>query len=537
VGKFSGEQEGGHSDSTDTIRLSNSGKEVSPGNAKPNIQSVVRAKRMMRKFSLDVKGRREKEGLASEEGATRSSTASDGTEGTQSMSRLKRASTNLMSGMEALNPNASEVFESTKNTEEWCLKRVAKSQTFELAMSVLIFMSTIILAIEAQYAGMQSGYETELGKLTVPAASTWPGAAEAFNFFEWFFGLLFTAELVLKLIGLGCEYFKDPWNALDFLIVAFWLVERGSQEILPMDPKLVRMARLARLLRFVRVVKSIQAFDSLYLIAKAVRSSLSALTWSSVVLLLLEMMMALFLNVMLEDFWTDESKPKEDRQLVFEYFGTFTRALQSMIEMLLGNWYSITRLLTANVSEWYVIFGVSHQLIVGFAVIEVITGVFLHQTFKVANLDDGILVNENKRETKSQTEKMVRFFQHADADGNGELSPSEFRDILGKDKVQEWLGAMGLDVTNVEKVFGLWDMDGDGSLSPEELIAGALQLKGQAKAMDLALLRARVEEIFQMIKPHHLRPSEEGSGLAFDDVDDAVHASLPGYVDHSRRGS
>jgi hypothetical protein len=304
-----------------------------------------------------------------------------------------------------------------------------------------------------------------------------------------------------------------------------------------MDPKLVRMARLARLLRFVRVVKSIQAFDSLYLIAKAVRSSLSALTWSSVVLLLLEMMMALFLNVMLEDFWTDESKPKEDRQLVFEYFGTFTRALQSMIEMLLGNWYSITRLLTANVSEWYVIFGVSHQLIVGFAVIEVITGVFLHQTFKVANLDDGILVNENKRETKSQTEKMVRFFQHADADGNGELSPSEFRDILGKDKVQEWLGAMGLDVTNVEKVFGLWDMDGDGSLSPEELIAGALQLKGQAKAMDLALLRARVEEIFQMIKPHHLRPSEEGSGLAFDDVDDAVHASLPGYVDHSRRGS
>jgi Ca2+-binding EF-hand superfamily protein len=401
---------------------------------------------------------------------------------------------------------------------------------------VLIFASTLILAIEAQYEGMQSGYQMKLGGMDqTPASERWPGAADAFSIFEWFFGLLFTAELFFKLLGLGYNYFKDPWNGLDFLIVAFWVIERVFKEFLPMDPKLVRMARLARLLRFVRVVKSIQAFDSLYLIAKAVRSSLAALTWSSLVLLLLEMMMALFLNVMLEDFWSDTTKPMEDRQLIFDYFGTFTRALQSMIEMLLGNWYTITRLLTSNVSEWYVLFGVSHQLVIGFAVIEVITGVFLHQTFKVANLDDGILLNETKREAKSQTEKMIRFFENADKDGNGELSPDEFREILEKDKVREWLSAMGLDVVHVEKVFQLFDINGDGNLTAEELIAGTLQLKGQAKAMELALLRARVEEIHGMLKPQkpsmssvkELMGKSESSWLSHGDA----YPSLPGQLD------
>jgi hypothetical protein len=304
----------------------------------------------------------------------------------------------------------------------------------------------------------------------------------------------------VKVIALRMGYFLDPWNFLDFTIVAFWLLESVFLEILPMDPKLVRVFRLARLLRFLRVVKTIQAFDSLYLMMASIKSSLSALAWSSVVLLLLEMMLALFLNVVLEDSWTTSSAPEEDRRLLYAYFGTFTRALQTMVEMLLGNWYTITRLLTEKVSEWWVLFGVSHQLVVGFAVIEVITGVFLHQTFQVANMDDGILLNETKREIKDQTEKMLRFFTHADTDGNGTLSQDEFKQCLEKDKVQEWMNAMGLDTHQVEKVFNLFDVDKSGTISPEELVAGTLALKGQAKAMDLALVRSMVEETQELIK-------------------------------------
>jgi Ca2+-binding EF-hand superfamily protein len=200
-----------------------------------------------------------------------------------------------------------------------------------------------------------------------------------------------------------------------------------------------------------------------------------------------------------------------------------------MVEMLLGNWYTITRLLTSRVSEWYVLFGVSHQLIVGFAVIEVITGVFLHQTFKVANMDDGILLNETKREIKDQSQKMLRFFKHADVDGNGQLSKEEFREVLGRDKVQEWMSAMGLDVHQVEKVFHLFDVDRSGSISPEELISGTLQLKGHAKAMELALVRTMVEDIQRTLR--RLNKASQGSqDHRMQDIDEIEDSTVSTFT-------
>lgn len=39
-------------------------------------------------------------------------------------------------------------------------------------------------------------------------------------------------------------------------------------------------------------------------------------------------------------------------------------------------------------SEWYTIFTLAFQVVLGFAVIKVITGVFLTETMKVASMDD-----------------------------------------------------------------------------------------------------------------------------------------------------
>ena len=106
----------------------------------------------------------------------------------------------------------------------------------------------------------------------------------------------------------------------------------------------------------------------------SITSSFSALAWSAAVLLLVETVFAMLLNILMESFLDDTSKPMEDRQAVFQRFGTFSKSLLSMFEMLLGNRYGITRELV-KVSEWYMIFGVAHQLALGFAVIEVMTGV------------------------------------------------------------------------------------------------------------------------------------------------------------------
>merc|ERR1719188_1152553 len=170
-----------------------------------------------------------------------------------------------------------------------------------------------------------------------------------------------------------------------------------------------------------------------------------------------------------------------------------------MIEMLMGNWFSITRILM-NVNELgFMLFGMAYQFAVGFAVIEVITGVFINETFKVANLDDGIMMNEARRAQKAQTKKIDKFFREADEDGNGMLEKEEFAKVLQNNVVQEWLSAMGLDLKDVDKMFELLDVDGDGVISAEEMVVGADALKGPAKAMDMAIMRGMLENMQKQI--------------------------------------
>jgi len=342
--------------------------------------------------------------------------------------------------------------------------------------------------------GMESGYKYGVDpRMTEPADKVWPGANSAFLLLEWFYGVLFTAELSLKLLAIPKKTLLDSWSVIDVLVVAFFWVEAFSSD-LPFPPTLIRLARMARLLRFLRVVKTIKGFASLYLMLQSIKGSVSALGWSSVVLLVIEMMFALALNLLLVDFWEDDEIVPERRERLYEYFGTFTKSLLTMLEMLLGNWFVVTRILT-DFNEAFMVFGIFHQLVFGFAVIEVISGVFLNETFKVAALDDSIMLNEVRRAKEVESAKLTEFFRKADKDGSGLVDQSELKKVLDNKQVEEWLSAMGLDLSDIDKAFRMLDKDGDGYLTPEELVEGASKMKKPASAVDLANLQTILEDV------------------------------------------
>merc|ERR1719353_1089483 len=112
------------------------------------------------------------------------------------------------------------------------------------------------------------------------------------------------------------------------------------------------------------------------------------------------MTLALFLNQWMigeGGYFHDESQPLDERQKLYEYFGTFTRAMLSMFEITLANWPPICRLLSEEVTEWFMVLCVIHKLTIGFAVVGVINGVFMQETFKVASSDDVIMVRQKAK--------------------------------------------------------------------------------------------------------------------------------------------
>jgi Ca2+-binding EF-hand superfamily protein len=344
------------------------------------------------------------------------------------------------------------------------------------------------------------GYELGYTRYSHSSQEVWAGAEQAFEVLDYFFGIVFTAELIIKVVGLRREWMRDYWNIFDALIVGFWLIEKLPREAvsMPENSNLLRAARMFRLVRLVRVIRTLQGFDSLYLLMTTLKGCLWILGWSTIFLYCIQMLIAFVMCFILnETYFNRDDVPEKEKLEVFEYFGSFTRAMLSMFELTLANWPPVCRLLVENVSEWFMLFFIAHKLTIGFAIIGVINGVFMQETFRVASTDDRIMVRQRERDLKVHTAKMSKLFSAADSSGDGEIDLEEFQEILQDPDIVLWLASMEITVRDPETFFDLLDVDGDGSLTPEEVVKGCLKMRGGAKSVDVLGLRKDVMFIKQ----------------------------------------
>jgi len=369
---------------------------------------------------------------------------------------------------------------------------LARNKWFETIFCCLIFLNAIAMAIECEFRGrhlaVTLGEEFDSGRTSI-----WTNIETDIKTLSFVFGVLFTVEICIKVVGLRMKFFMDGWNYIDALVVAVWLINPLFENAIAINSQVFRLARMVRLLRLIRLVRSIKGFDALYIMTTAMKGSVDALLWTFVFLLIVSMGLALFVNQILQALYFAEdasilSAEQRDVQMqVYIYFGTFLRALFSMFELTLANWPPAIRLLAENVSEWFFLFGVLHKLIIGFAVIGVINGVFMQETFRVASIDDTIMVRQKARAQAAHLAKMKKLFGEAKdlRDIDGLISKEEWITVCADDQVKLWLASMDLSPDDAETLFGLIDASGDGFITLKELVGGVGHLKGPARSVDL----------------------------------------------------
>eukprot|EP00419_Tripos_fusus_P066406 CAMPEP_0172911160 /NCGR_PEP_ID=MMETSP1075-20121228/185961_1 /TAXON_ID=2916 /ORGANISM="Ceratium fusus, Strain PA161109" /LENGTH=608 /DNA_ID=CAMNT_0013769415 /DNA_START=135 /DNA_END=1958 /DNA_ORIENTATION=+ len=396
---------------------------------------------------------------------------------------------------------------SSLHRERNLLVRMITGPAFETLFGLLILANCLVMALEAQYHGIEHAYKVGYPGSTRTAEETWPGAVGTFKVLEWIFGICFTMELLLKLLLMRKKFFFDPWNYLDVAIVGSWIFDTLTNSDLPVDPLLLRLARLTRLLRLLKVVRTIQLFDSLFLMTTAMRASFSALFWSIVLLSLVQMLLALTLQKMVESYILDESSPKDKRVEVYKYFGSFARSMLTMFEITLGNWMPPCRALVENVSEWYMLFSIIHKLIIGFSVLSVLNAVFIQETFKVASIDDRIMLMSRDRARKIHAKKIWGLFCRSDGNHDGFMEREELEGIFDNPDIRMWLAAMDLDVDDYHAFFQAIDRDCDGRISYEELVQGVARMKGYAKSFELAKLQSTTHQLRDIMQEVNQRLS------------------------------
>eukprot|EP00746_Dinoflagellata_sp_MGD_P141637 gnl/MRDRNA2_/MRDRNA2_74716_c0_seq1.p1 gnl/MRDRNA2_/MRDRNA2_74716_c0~~gnl/MRDRNA2_/MRDRNA2_74716_c0_seq1.p1 ORF type:complete len:374 (+),score=51.21 gnl/MRDRNA2_/MRDRNA2_74716_c0_seq1:2-1123(+) len=335
-----------------------------------------------------------------------------------------------------------------------------------------------------------------------PDNSWWSGAGNFFLYVEHVFTIMFTLELILRLMANGCTYLRSFFNAMDAVVVCLSILDLYILSLIDFSfpnvsfLRLVRLLKLAKVLRFVRVMRM---FRQLRILLHAIKMSLSALFWSIALLTVIEVVAAIFMAQSLQPWLQDGTQDMDDQQAVYNYFGTFGRAFISFFELTIapGAWSAMGRLIIYRVNGAYAIFFFLYVAGITFAIVTVIRAIFLKETLASANSDSDIVVAELAHEKGKMVKRLRNVFNTLDQDGSGDISMQELKGMLKNPDLVHLFHTLELNTDQAEGFFELID-DGDGRLSFEEFLTGILRFKGGDK-MDLITMLYENKKIIDRV--------------------------------------
>lgn len=208
----------------------------------------------------------------------------------------------------------------------------------------------------------------------------------------------------------------------------------------------------------------------------------------------------------------DDSTPEVSKQQLFNYFGTFSKAMMTMFELSLANWVIVARVVANDVGEIAAFVILAYVLFLVFAVTKVITAAFIIETHRVVADTLELVVLEKERHNKRLVDNFWTVFREADSSGDGHVDWNEFQDIISDRRLTMQLQALDFDANVCEGMFGLLD-DGDGKISFQEFIAGVKRLKGPAKSVDVVIMAQQQTKMFDSLAKIELKLEHQISSI------------------------
>jgi len=123
-----------------------------------------------------------------------------------------------------------------------------------------------------------------------------------------------------------------------------------------------------------------------------------------------------------------------------------------------------------------------------FAMLNIITAVFLETGLAAAHQDQDTCIQEQMVSEESAVGEMLRIFKKCDTNNTGELTLEQFLEHLSKPEIVAHLASLGIEVGEAQGLFHLLDTDSSGTCSMEEFVYGCMRNKGNAKALDVQTL-------------------------------------------------
>eukprot|EP00403_Amphidinium_massartii_P023276 CAMPEP_0178402476 /NCGR_PEP_ID=MMETSP0689_2-20121128/16863_1 /TAXON_ID=160604 /ORGANISM="Amphidinium massartii, Strain CS-259" /LENGTH=608 /DNA_ID=CAMNT_0020023381 /DNA_START=26 /DNA_END=1852 /DNA_ORIENTATION=- len=394
------------------------------------------------------------------------------------------------------------------------LEKLVCSTEFDAFFSGLILLNCVQFAFHLQLQGMDSGAKKGLSGVVarLDEHSGFEAASEALEIFGHILSASFVLEGCLRLAALGPRRFAlSWWNWFDSIISLGWIVDLLAVGELPLHPGALRSLRVVRLLRALKVLRQVQYCDSLFLLTVALKGGVGVLFWALVYLTMLQMTLAVIATAAIHSFYLEDasvsgssvsdcsdSTESQQVQVVFDYFGTTTRAFLTMFEMTLANWPPVCRVMADALGEWWIILAVCHKLVMGLGLVGIFNAAVMQEIFKAAGQDANVIVRDRMRARERTLRTLNELFRcnhgrHA-TDEDATLTEKEFEEVCKNPVFKLWMSSIGINARDAENIFQLAD-DGDGHLSAEEFLDCVERVQGISSGIDLRRIVTMAEEL------------------------------------------
>ncbi|CAJ1425971.1 unnamed protein product [Effrenium voratum] len=383
----------------------------------------------------------------------------------------------------------------------------------------LVLMNSVAMLLEFELEGRQTGKFIGLLE-NVQAEAEWTATLKFFRALDAVFVFTFLAEWLVRVYLDRKKFLKDFANWFDTLCVlsgiADLILRVSVDSTASRSVVVLRLMRALKSLRAIRMVRSLRFFRGLRVLVQACQCFLPSLCWSMVLLGVFMTMGALMMGNLLQAFILDENLELADRQWLWSRYGTAYRATYTLFEITFaGNWPTSVRPVLDMASHAFVFFFAFYVTVVVFAVIRVISAVFLKDTFDAAQNDAEQQVIDKLRLKAQYVNKLEAIFQAIDETGRGMISQERLTNILANPKVAAYFETLGLDVHEGRALFHLLD-NGDGEVTLDEFIDGIMRCKGNARAIDQVAMHADLKMLDRKISKLYraLKKADQGKNPA-----------------------
>ncbi len=252
------------------------------------------------------------------------------------------------------------------------LRKVVDHKAFQGFILFIIVFNSVVMGVET-ISGLPDKVQLVLGLFN--------------NICLW----IFLLEMLLKFLAYGMDYFKDPWNWFDMIIIGTSLLSA-----LPFMAALraFRVLRVLRSLKALRSMRLVSSIHHLQIILVAIVRSVPSILWTGLLMILIYYIFALIgVNLFGEAF------P--------DWFGTVGKAMYTLFQvMTLESWsMGISRPVMEVYSAAWLYF-VPFVLISSFIVMNVVVGIVVNSISEVT-AEDTKKVTEEEEETDSDRIKAL----------------------------------------------------------------------------------------------------------------------------------